>query len=225
VWKQEQPEIRQDLSSTVPQWIVPPETLLCNALALPRSQTGEAGAYYVLVFTSDPEGWKLTSAAPFVTIAQGPSGTGYLGWTLTVASNTGASRQNVLHLQHDGEAIEIPLVQAGSAWLQELARMVLHPPPGTGRAKFPLAMELGAAGKFIGEILKKIPLPYRLAAYAAVSGIIVGLGTTVIVARATFTTVPEPPNYFSVPPGPLMTLELIAQQTALLIGYIGTQMQ
>lgn len=219
------------MSSTPQEWIVPPETLLTNALALPCSQPGNPDAYYVLVFTSATDDWKLTSPASFVNIAQGPSGAGYLSWALRVTSNSGNPRQSVLHLQHRGETIDIELAQAGSAWLQELARMVLDPPPGTGRSKFLLAMELGVAGKFIGEMLKKIPLPYRLAAYAVVSGIIVALGAVIIVARAAFTTVPEPPNYFALPQPPkcspiepLMTVQLIEQQTALLIAYIAEQM-
>jgi len=45
----------------------------------------------------------------------------------------------------------------------------------------------------------------------------------VILTRAAFASVPEPPDYFGLDPT-LMTVRLITEQTALLVTYISEQL-
>jgi hypothetical protein len=198
-----------------------PKNLICTNLAL-SSSPPEDGKYFFIVFTPIEETWELSSQAEFVTVLAPTSQPGLTIWPLQVTTNRDGQRTGTLQLRGQGQQFPVPVSQAGGAWVEDQVTQVLSPPNTTVRSKFPLAMELGAAGKFIGEQLKKLPPPAKAAALALLPIIITGLGSIVIMVRAGFSTVPEPPNYFTSDPD-LITVQLIDQQTKWLIQYITEQ--
>lgn len=201
-----------------PRWVIPSNQIYCNALALPSGFDLPEG-YYVLLFAPDSSAFTLRPEASFIQNVIHETYAGYATWAIQVSSNTGPELHGSVVLTSPSGTVRIPIVQQSGAAITALTTNLLTPPPSSERFAFPLAMELGVAGKFIAGLLKKIPLPYRVLAYVAVAVAIVGLAATVALARAAFVTVPEPPNYFQ-PGSQIVTVELIEKQSGLLIQYI-----
>ena len=201
--------------------IFTPKNLICTNLALPSSPPDD-GEYYFIVFAPKEETWELSSQANFVAVQAPTSKPGLTIWPLQVTTNHNGQRTGTLQLRGTGQQFPVPVSQAGGAWVEDQVTQVLSPPNTTVRSKFPLAMELGAAGKFIGEQLKKLPPPAKAVALALVPIIVTGLGLTVTMVRGRLTAVPEPPDYFGTDPD-LITARLIKQQTESLIKYITKQ--
>src|ERR1700724_168289 len=126
-----------------------PKSFLCTNLALP-SQPGVPGQYYFIVFAPATETWELSSQASFVTVLPPSSELGYTIWALQATTNRTGQRTGTLQLRGPGQQLLVPVSQAGGAWIEDQVTQVLSPRGTTVRSRFPLAMELGAAGKFIG---------------------------------------------------------------------------
>jgi hypothetical protein len=207
----------------MPEGCIIPKDLIIAPLALQSAQVGSKS--YVFVFTSEPNGWSLNKDIDWISVDAQQVNPDYVQWELSFQKNRGHDRVANLKVTGPGRSILVKVGQAGGAWIEQQASMVLltpPPPSQTERLDFPLAMELGAAGKFIAQQLAKLPPPAEAAAYAAVCALIAGLGVAAIAIRDAFTTVPEPPDYFQ-PQTALtqpMTTALIQQQTKLLIAYI-----
>jgi hypothetical protein len=204
-----------------------PRELLVTALALKSAE--EKSKSYVLVFTRDPRDWNLEEHPSWITISTPMVSSDYAQWELSFATNSDSNRMASLNIVGPHCSVAVKVSQPGGAWIEQQASMILLdplPPSQTERLKFPLAMEFGAAGKFIAEQLSKLPPPAKAAAYAAVRALIRGLEVAAIAIRSAFSAVPEPPNYFQ-PQTVLtqrMTTALIQQQTKLLITYISDEL-
>jgi hypothetical protein len=204
-----------------------PKELVIAPLALQSEQV--ASKSYIVVFSSEPNGWSLDGNIDWITASAPQIYADYIQWELSFEKNRGRARVGSLNVVGPHRSMLVQVRQAGGAWIELQASMVLLNPPPTSqieRLNFPLAMELGAAGKFIAQQLKQLPPPAEAAAYATVSALIAGLGVTAIAIRSAFTTVPEPPDYFQPQTAftQPMTAALIQQQTTLLIAYIGEEL-
>jgi hypothetical protein len=204
-----------------------PKELIIAPLALRSEQV--ASTSYIVVFSSEPEGWSLDGSVDWIGASAPQIYADYIQWELRFEKNSGRGRVGSLNVVGPQRSMLVHIHQAGGAWIELQASMVLLNPPPTSqteRSNFPLAMELGAAGKFIAQQLKELPPPAEAAAYAAASALIAGLGVTAIAIRDAFTRVPEPPDYFQPQTAftQRMTTALIQQQTTLLIAYIGEEL-
>jgi len=206
-------------------YVIPGE-LLATALVLKSAE--EKSKSYVLVVTNEPRDWSLDESTAWIVVSAPQVTSDYVQWELSFETNPGSNRDASLNVAGPHRSASVKIRQSGGAWVEQQASMILlNPPPPsqTERLKFPLAMELGAAGKFIAEQLAKLPPPAEAAAYTAICALIGGLGVAAIGIRAAFATVPEPPDYFQprTPPTQPMTAALIQQQTTCLIAYITEQ--
>jgi hypothetical protein len=207
----------------MPDGCIVPKQLIIAPLALQSAQVESKS--YVFVFTSEPNGWSLNKDVDWISVIARQVNPDYVQWELSFEKNRDHDRVANLKVTGPDRSILVKVGQAGGVWIEQQASMVLldpPPPSQTERLAFPLAMELGAAGKFIAQQLAKLPPPAKAAASTAVYALIAGLGVAAIATRNAFTTVPEPPDYFQPQTAftQPMTTALIQQQTARLIAYI-----
>jgi hypothetical protein len=175
------------------------------------------------VLTSLPGNWAATTSATWLSGGSASSVAGHVGLPFTVDANSGAARHGAIRVQGpDGFDRSLGLSQRGGTGILEQKTFVLAPQPPSGRASFPLAMELGIAGKYLAQQIRQAPpeaWPVLIAAAVAAINV---LATAAIAGRASLATVPEPPDYFSEDPAPMTTV-LILQQAMLLNAYVTEQ--
>lgn len=212
---------------TTPTIVVSPR-ILGSSLAL--ASAGQSSTSYLALFAESADQWNLSGLPDWLSSSLperlGPSSA---LWSLQFSKNSGTIRTATLTLSapNDGSAFAVNIDQPGGDWVEWQASMILLeplPPPDTARLKFPLAMELGAAGKYIAETLKKLPPPARAIGFAGVSAAIAASAGGAIALRKAFAVVPEPPDYFQELPLVPMTDLLIVQQATAMIAYIFTQL-
>ena len=185
---------------------------------------------YVFVFVDLPSqvSWTATisPASAWLSFRQESTGTGAAILGLVARNNTGAQRQAQLQVQ----AAELPpvhtwpVVQSSAVPLKLLNDAALAVPfPAV-----PNAMELGIAGKFIAQQIKKIPEPFTLIALLVVEIIVIVLGLLAIALRTALAPlVPEPLTWLGapLPYDPLTrqfpaTTVFLVEETVLLVSYI-----
>jgi len=145
---------------------------------------------------------------------------------LVASSNTAGQRDAQLSVQIAGAASPRtwPIVQTSAVPLKLLNDAALAVPFPT----VPNAMELGIAGKYIAQQIKKIPEPFTLIALLIVEIVVILLGLLAIALRTALAPlVPEPPTWLGAPPpyAPLTaalpaTTVFLVEETVLLALYI-----
>lgn len=194
------------------------------ALGTPPPE-GNSDASGVCIVFATPAA-QVTSSADWITIQSVTTAPGVTIAPFRVTINSGDARDATLTVT-GGANTTLPITQSGVTTLAQQVALVLNPPLSAPRGPFPLAMELGIAGKFIAQQIKKagpeawpVLLPAVSAAVAALAAMAIGL-------RSAFRDVPDPPDYLpgtSPMPGNLpMTDVLILEQAKQLIQYINEE--
>jgi hypothetical protein len=161
---------------------------------------GEASA---AVLSDTSANWDLNSDQTWLTIGPPEAARGITSWKISVPKNPKGHLEASLSLLYKQSAVQtFSIYQTGGNWVELQAEMVLQPPLGSGRGAFPLVMELGIAGKFIAQQLKKLPPPAMAAGLAAVLALVDALTAATIAARAALVNIPEPPDFFNALPPP-----------------------
>jgi hypothetical protein len=188
------------------------------------------GSSFVFIDAPATAGWSatLTPAGAWVKFVSASTGTGPSILQLTADSNTADQRQGTLSVAIANVAPTLvwPIVQTSAVPLALLNEAALAIPPFPPAV--PNAMELGIAGKFIAQQIKKIPEPFTLIALLIVEIIVIVLGLLAIALRTALAPlVPEPKTWLGAPePFSPLTLTLPAttvfliEETVLLALYI-----
>lgn len=170
-----------------------------------------------------------SSATGWLKLTAGAQGTGPGLVTLVALRSTSEARQAELTVTPArGAPLVWPVAQMTAIPVATLNASALAVPffPRT-----PTVMELGIAGKFIAQEIKKIPEPFTLLALALVEVVVILLGVLAITLRGMLASlVPEPETWFGAPePYDELTRSLpatavfLTEETTLLAIYIAEQ--
>jgi hypothetical protein len=99
-----------------------------------------------------PTGWSLDGSIDWFTASAPQIYADYIQWELSFEKNRGRGRAGNLNVAGPHRSMSVQVRQAGGAWIELQASMILLNPPPTSqteRLSFPLAMELGAVGNLL----------------------------------------------------------------------------
>ena len=165
-----------------------PSTLLVNTLAGENSSE-----YFIQVFCDNPDSVSLSISGAWLSLKSSKTYSGLAMFSLKAQSNTGQERSTQIRIMENGVSKKEVVAKQDSG--QTLYDQEIQ----VGQSAKPLVglmvIEMAILGEFIAQLIKKIPLPYRLIAIGIIIVLINALAVVITAGRQAINPIVPAPDY------------------------------